>query len=229
MWRSLATRGWSAQARGVLAACCLGGAGPAAAAELEVSLASIDGAVLVDAVVSLHSTEASARIRPVVADLDQRDGQFVPRVLPVTVGTMVGFPNSDKVRHHVYSFSPTKRFELPLFSGRAGTPVTFDRAGVAVLGCNIHDWMVAYVVVLDTPHFAMSDAAGRARIEAPPGDYTLRVWHERLPSDAAAPERALVLDAGGGAEHFELELGSPPLPQVNDRRLRPPPERRRDP
>jgi plastocyanin len=206
--------------RAALLASCLAWTGMAASAELVVMLDSGSEGVP-DAVVSLHSPEAAAALVPGQADLDQRDSQFDPRVLAITRGTTVGFPNRDKVRHHVYSFSPVKRFELPLFSGRAGTPVTFDRVGVATLGCNIHDWMIAHVVVLDTPYFARSDAAGRAVLDAPPGTYSLRVWHERL-APGTPVDRELVLDDRGRAESITLELAAPAPPRASDRRLRRP-------
>ena len=85
--------------------------------------------------------------------MDQRGSQFVPHVLPVQAGTSVTFPNSDQIRHQVYSFSASKRFELPLYAGTSASPIRFDQPGIVVLGCNIHDWMIGYVVVLDTPYF----------------------------------------------------------------------------
>jgi plastocyanin len=170
------------------------------------------GIAVTDAVVSLHSPAAERAARAGTADLDQRDSQFAPHVLPITVGTAVGFPNSDRVRHHVYSFSPIKRFELPLFSGRAAAPVTFGQAGVATLGCNIHDWMIAYVVVLDTPYFGRSDADGRATIDAPPGEYRLRIWHERLRPAEPVPEREIRLGAAEASETVNLQLAPRALP-----------------
>ena len=98
---------------------------------------------------------------------------FTPRVSVVETGTSVGFPNSDDVLHHVYSFSPAKRFELPLYSGRPASTVVFDQPGVVVLGCNIHDWMIGWIVVLDTPHHARSDDEGLVRLQVPDGDYQL--------------------------------------------------------
>ena len=132
--------------------------------------------------------------------LDQRNTQFVPRVSVVTVGTPVSFPNSDNVRHQVYSFSPAKRFELPLYSGKPAAPVVFATPGVVELGCNIHDWMLAYVVVVDTPYHAITDARGQARIQAPAGTYTLRVWHPGL--------------AGGKVHEERVVLSSSPLDKV---------------
>lgn len=184
----------------------------AAAAEVEIAVVGLeDGRArpLADAVVSLHRAGAPppAGGRAV---LDQRDSTFVPGVLPVAAGTRVSFPNSDNTLHHVYSFSPAKRFELPLYSGRQAEPVLFDTPGVVVLGCNIHDWMVAHVVVLDTPHFGRTDQAGRVRLQAPPGDYRLRVWHAR---QGDRVEQALQLPAAGTRRQVRIAL-QPPVPNA---------------
>jgi plastocyanin len=181
------------------------------------------GLPVVDAVLSLHSPAAAARAArapAASAQLDQRDYQFVPHVLPVATGTRVEFPNSDAVRHHVYSFSPAKRFELPLYGGTGAGPVQFDRAGVATLGCNIHDRMVAYVVVLDSPYFVRTGGDGIATLEAPPGEYELRVWHERLPAGALASQRVGLADVA-----VERQLTLPltpaaPAAATTDARLR---------
>lgn len=209
-------------ARCLLAVALLAGTAAAAAANLRVRVEA-GAAPVADAVLSLHSTAAAAAARrapPVGARLDQREGQFVPRVLPVTTGTRVDFPNSDKVRHHVYSFSPTKRFELPLFGESGAAPVLFDRAGVATLGCNIHDWMVAYVVVLDTPYFARSGADGVSTLTAPEGDYELQVWHPGLPAAGVAPRR-VSLTAATPELQWPLPLApTPPSGDSTDPRLR---------
>ncbi|GAB3193410.1 methylamine utilization protein [Hydrogenophaga aquatica] len=146
------------------------------------------GRPVAEAVVYLESAAAAAAARPMTGvELVQKDKAFVPSVLPVTRGTSVSFPNRDTVRHHVYSLSPVKRFELKLYAGTPANPVVFDQPGVAVLGCNIHDEMVAWVVVLDTPHFAQSQADGRAELRGvPPGEYRLMVWHPNLPVGAPA-------------------------------------------
>jgi plastocyanin len=191
-------------------------ASQAVAAELRVRVSGTgDGgtartqAPLDDAVASLHPVTGGAPTGG-RAVLDQRDATFVPGVLPVGVGTHVAFPNSDNTLHHVYSFSPAKRFELPLYSGRQAEPVVFDKEGVVTLGCNIHDWMVAHVVVLDTPYFARTGADGSATIEAPPGDYTLRVWHAR---QRAPFEAAVRIGDGVASRDVRLSL-APPVPQV---------------
>ena len=112
------------------------------------------------------------------ARMDQVDKAFVPGVLPVVVGTQVAFPNSDNIRHHVYSFSRAKNFELPLYKGQEAPPVLFDKPGVVKIGCNIHDWMSAIILVLPNSYYATTDTEGRFSLPAlKPGTYTLTAWH----------------------------------------------------
>jgi plastocyanin len=128
------------------------------------------------------------------AIMDQQDLQFVPHVLVVQTGTEVAFPNGDDVSHHVYSFSETKPFELGLYKGDQYPPVPFDRAGIVVLGCNIHDGMLGYIVVVDTPHFAKTDEQGIALIEkVPSGDYVLAAWTPRARPAALPPTQQLTV------------------------------------
>ncbi len=147
--------------------------------------AAIPGAVVfvqapsVPPTVSQHAT----------AVVDQVEKTFVPGILPIMVGTYVRFPNHDQIQHHVYSFSPTKTFELPLYKGEAAPPVLFDKVGVVKIGCNIHDWMSGIILVLPTPHFTVTDASGKYVLEnVPEGNYTLVVWHAQSnvkPEDTA--------------------------------------------
>lgn len=175
---------------------------------------------LPDAVVSARRVGAAT---PVVAGkgiMDQRYSQFVPGVLPITVGSMVVFPNSDNIRHQVYSFSPAKPFDLPLYAGTPAAPQRFDKPGVVVIGCNIHDWMIGYIVVLDTPYFAKTDADGKATLALPPGRYAVRTWHPRQAGDA--PEETV--DVGDGAAVplvVHLKLTPPAPPRRGVRRLSP--------
>jgi hypothetical protein len=116
----------------------------------------------------------------------------------VTAGTAVSFPNRDTVRHHVYSFSPVKKFEIKLYVGTPTAPVVFDSPGIAVLGCNIHDTMAAWVVVVDTPHHGLTGADGQISLpNVPPGAYRLRAWHPGLPPGAPALDQALQVPANG--------------------------------
>ncbi len=112
------------------------------------------------------------------AEVRQRDALFIPAVTPVRVGTAVSFPNLDTVRHNVYSFSPAKTFSLSLYLGTPDQPVVFDKPGEVVIGCNIHDRMLAYVLALDTPYFAKTGANGQVAIAGlVPGDYELHAWY----------------------------------------------------
>ena len=140
------------------------------------------GAPVADAVVSVHPRDAPAPVHPPAEPVTiiQQDQEFSPYVTAIVAGTRIVFPNRDNVQHHVYSVSPAKRFEIPLYIGESTAAIVFDRAGVVTLGCNIHDWMVAYVVVLDTPYFAKTGADGSANITGlAPGSYRLEVWHPR--------------------------------------------------
>ncbi|BFM19136.1 methylamine utilization protein [Gilvimarinus japonicus] len=151
----------------------------ASANALDVSVLDVQGQGVENAVVALRGSEPQLAPAATYAIMDQVGREFVPYVVPVQAGTWVRFPNSDDIRHHVYSFSPAKRFELKLYHGSTAEPVKFDTAGKVVLGCNIHDSMVGYVYVLDTPYYALSDAGGNARITAPAGEYQLEIQHPR--------------------------------------------------
>jgi plastocyanin len=118
---------------------------------------------------------------PSSAVMDQVNMAFVPGVLVVHTGTAVIFPNSDSVAHQVYSFSPTKRFELGLYRGQPHQPVVFDRPGVVILGCNIHDNMLGYIFVTEAQYFGKSDGQGTWRGDAlPAAEYEVAVWSARL-------------------------------------------------
>jgi plastocyanin len=124
---------------------------------------------------------ADAAHAPRAAVMDQRRLQFTPELLIVQTGTAVDFPNSDQTRHQVYSFSPAKPFQLALYAGRAHPPVVFDRPGIVTLGCNIHDQMIGYIYVTDSPWFGLTGRDGHLELhDLPAGDYTVRVWHPRL-------------------------------------------------
>lgn len=191
-----------------LAAALALAAGPAAAAVVDVQALGSDGKPLPEAVVFLESPAARAAVRPLQGvEVEQAQRRFTHRVTVVTVGSEVTFPNRDKVRHHVYSFSPTKTFELKLYSGTPSNPVLFDRSGIAVLGCNIHDSMIAWIAVVETPYHGLADAGGAVHLEGvPPGSYRLRTWHPGLPPGAAAADEPLVVGAGGASVRVQLPL-----------------------
>jgi len=113
--------------------------------------------------------------------MDQRQKQFVPNILVIQTGTGVDFPNSDQIEHQVYSFSQAKTFQLSLYAGHKYPPIVFDRAGLVVLGCNIHDQMIGYIYVTDSPFFARSDESGQWSVhDLPAGRYRLTAWHPRI-------------------------------------------------
>lgn len=178
------------------------------AGALDVTVKDGKGALVPDAVVYALGTTPNTKTARKQAVIDQRDKQFIPYVTALQVGTSVLFPNSDKIRHHVYSFSPAKKFELPLYAGVSSEPVIFDKAGFVTLGCNIHDWMVAYVAVLTTPYFQITGSQGHALLrDLPPGQYTVEVWQ---PSLKGAPEKfaqSVALAPSGAKELlFTLDL-----------------------
>lgn len=175
------------------------------AAALTVEVRDGQDRPLADAVVFLESPAARRLARsPEPAEMGQAGRQFVPQVLVVPVGTPVSFPNRDTVRHHVYSFSPAKKFELKLYIGTPANPVVFDQAGIVVLGCNIHDQMVGWIVVVDTPYYARTGPDGRAVLEAPPGSYRLRSWHPGLAVGAPALDQAVSVT--GGVQGVSLRM-----------------------
>ncbi len=146
----------------ILGLACLLGALPVPAADLRHrSGISGEGSLRIAVVLAVPADPKNAlRARPPADAVDQVDKQFVPYVKPVFVGSKVRFPNSDKIRHQVYSFSPAKKFELPLYGGTDAPPVVFDKPGIIVLGCNIHDWMVGIHLWSETPFFAKTGSGG---------------------------------------------------------------------
>ncbi len=121
-------------------------------------------------------TKEQLSVRP-IATMDQVNRQFSPHILVVNKATKISFPNSDKIKHHVYSFSPAKTFEIKLYSDDKSAPLLFEQTGNVTLGCNIHDWMLGYVYVVDTPWFGTTDEQGNIKFDIPDGKYTLKIWH----------------------------------------------------
>jgi plastocyanin len=164
----------------------LAAAGPLAAApaRLQVNLTDQKGGPVADAVVSLVPLDAPvpAADPAQVHEIMQRDEEFTPFVTVVQVGSTVVFPNRDRVQHHVYSLSKAKKFELPLYDPGQAERLVFDQPGLVTLGCNIHDWMLAYLVVVPTPYYVLTAASGSAALTAPPGRYRLEIWQPRQPT-----------------------------------------------
>lgn len=177
---------------------------PALAASWTLKVQNAAGQPLADAVLAVEVKGQPGRAAAgAVAQMEQRKRQFLPFLLVVQTGTAVNFPNFDTVRHHVYSFSATKKFDLKLYAGTPTEPVLFDKAGVATLGCNIHDDMSAHIVVVDTPHFGKTDGQGQLRLELPAGDHVLKAWHPRLGSPLLS---SFPLRLASGSEPAVLQL-----------------------
>jgi plastocyanin len=185
----------------------LAAAMPAAAAPagLTVTVRNAKGEAVADAVISLLSLDGvTAPAVEATGEIPQEDQEFSAYVTVVQAGTRVVFPNRDTVQHHVYSVSKPKKFELPLYNPGQAESFVFDVSGIVPLGCNIHDWMLAYLVVVPTPWFAQTGATGLATVAAPAGRYRLELWHPRL---ATPVTEEVTLGSGpGAAREFTLTL-----------------------
>ena len=167
---------------------------PAALAGMvTIDVATPSGAAAADAVIVLDPLDGTPPMHREAAIIDQINKRFAPRVSVVRTGTAITFPNSDRIRHQVYSFSPAKTFSLKLYAGSPNTPVIFDHPGLVVLGCNIHDSMVAFVAVVDSPYFAKTTDAGTVSLSLPAGRYRLLAWHPN--AVAAVPPREITVAA----------------------------------
>jgi plastocyanin len=176
----------------------------AQAGSLTVTAFQRDGKALAGAVVMVEAESPAVPAPPPLrATIDQIDLTFVPDVLVVPLNSTVQFPNSDAVSHQVYSFSSARRFQLPLYRGKPYPPVLFDKPGIITLGCNIHDKMLAYIVVTEANYFGRTDANGQWTLpDLPAGKFRLRLWHPLL-NETAGIER---LVEGGNDNTVEIQL-----------------------
>ncbi len=175
---------------------CVGGFAAVPVASVSITVVGPDKKPIPGAVVTVHGVaegNGAKPVAPVKAIVDQVNRAFEPDLLVIPVGSTVEFPNSDSVSHQIYSFSPAKRFQLPLYRGTPYPPVHFDQAGVVTIGCNIHDEMLAYVLVTDAQYFGRTNAKGTWTTEIPKGKYRISVWHPRMNDDAAELDRELTV------------------------------------
>jgi len=190
----------------------------AAGGSLDVHVVAHDGKAVVGAVVMLHGPAGSPPAKPGAFVVDQVDKVFQPDLTVMPVGSTVTFPNSDKVSHQVYSFSPTRKFQLPLYRGTPYPPMKFDMAGIVTLGCNIHDDMIAYLVVTDAAWFGRTGKDGIwTSAELPAGNYRAEIWHPRLREDPPVIETKVALDASR-AGRIEVALSKSLRPEPLDAR-----------
>ncbi|HEX5282422.1 MAG TPA: hypothetical protein VFW28_20260 [Micropepsaceae bacterium] len=189
--------------------------GPAAATTFAVQIVDQDGKAAPNAVVTLTPEGRSMPAPGTRSDaekvIDQRNETFIPLVTVLPRNGHIVFANHDKTKHQVYSFSAIKQFEITLVQGENSPPFLFDKAGIATVGCNIHDHMIAYVVVTDSPWTAVAGADGRAEIaDVPAGNYDVQVWHPQLPPGSNPPTDRIVLSGDTTAYTAKLKLLSPP-------------------
>lgn len=176
---------------------------PLLAGAVEVRVSDRHGEPLQGIVVVAEAVDSPARAGSAGGPVDdaqmtQRNLSFEPEVLVVRAGTDVSFPNEDAVKHHVYSFSPAKRFELALYNGTEHPPERFDTPGIVTLGCNIHDSMIGYVYVTDSPHFGKTGEDGAIRLDGlGDGSYRVTIWHPRIKDDEASLTSEVTI-AGAG-------------------------------
>ncbi len=177
------------------------------AGTLNVAVVDTKNAPVSDAVVYATVLSGARPVGKRTAVVDQVNQQFVPYVSAIQVGTAVTFPNHDNIRHHVYSFSPAKKFELPLYAGIPAEPVIFDKEGIVTLGCNIHDWMLAYIAVLATPYFQITHDEGRASLKnLPSGSYRVQVWQPRMKASPDKVAQTVEVGADNKEVSFNLDL-----------------------
>jgi hypothetical protein len=175
-----------------------------------------------DAVVSLFPNEVS-RMPPAASRLEadkvigQQDETFVPLVSILPVGGSIVFTNADRTMHHVYSFAPIRQFEIVLNSGEKSSGIRFDRAGIAAIGCNIHDQMISYVYVTESPWTVLTGPDGIARFELPAGAYRTQLWHPEMAPGRQVPSTSLVVGATETAATLTLPR-LPVRPRANSRR-----------
>jgi len=185
----------------------------ARASEMVVSLKDSSGQPVANAVVAYHPAAGTPKLRPAGPYvMSQEDIRFNPFILVAPVGAEVQFPNHDKVRHHVYSFSLVKHFEIKLYGRDETRAISFDHPGVVSLGCNIHDQMMGFVFVTDTPYTAKSGPRGEAVLEdLPPGPGVLTVWQPFLRSNKNEMDQAVSIPVQGETRvALTLNLRPPP-------------------
>ena len=153
------------------------------ASDVDVLVVDRDGQPVADVVVYAIRVDGQTPNPAPTANavMDQVGKRFVPHLLVVQKGTSVEFPNSDTVAHHVYSFSKPNRFMLPMYKGEKHPPVTFEHSGVVILGCNIHDRMLGYILVIDSATYTKTNGSGKASLSLDkPNDYEIKIWSPRV-------------------------------------------------
>lgn len=178
-------------ARAAVAFLTLSVSSSAFAEKLQFVVTDNDNTPLSDVVIEPHSNASASGQSQPVAVIDQVDKRFQPQQILIQSGQSVDFPNSDNIRHHVYSFSKAKSFELKLYADTPENPVQFPTHGVVVLGCNIHDTMIGYIFVSSSEHSVVTDDSGEATLDTNNVVEKIRVWHKH---QSAGPESLQTID-----------------------------------
>lgn len=199
---------------GLSAAVLIFAALPAAAASVKLQVADQGGKPLADAVAVLvpeGGSDALPKLAPRDHYIDQKNETFMPLVEVVTAGDQVIFRNSDRTRHHVYTFSPLGQFEFVLKPNESSTPVKLQKPGVIPVGCNIHDFMINYLFVAETRWAGKSDAQGTVVLnDVPAGSYTVKWWHPRQRPGAQPVVQTLSVTGEQASASVTLSVMPPP-------------------
>lgn len=180
---------------------------PLQAGSLAVRVVDARQEPLPDAVVYLTSDQPHMPATDKSFEIDQKDKMFHPFVTIMPAGARASFPNRDGIGHHVYSFSPPKNFQLPLSEQESTDTILFDKPGVVTVGCNIHDWMVAYIYVVDTDYYAKTDSNGLAEIDSlPAGTYEIHVAHPGMKPTQPLTRLIEVTADSVGSQEFSLQI-----------------------
>ena len=176
------------------------------AADLQITIKDQNNEPVTNVVVKLVAMNHKVKLVPDEQIIDQIDKEYVPQVVVVIKGGNVSFPNKDNIKHHVYSFSQAKQFELPLYEGTPANPVSFEKEGVVVLGCNIHDWMRGYIYVSDSPYVLIGDEQGQVKFSNLPQDsYLVSIWHPQIKSSFETVKISLTQEQSI-KEGYQIEL-----------------------
>jgi plastocyanin len=203
----ISVHSWATRARVMAALFLCAWTGAVQADAITVTVTDREGLPVSDVAVFVETPGTATKIAApgTSAVMDQVDQRFVPHILVVQTGTEVEFPNSDTVAHHVYSFSHPNHFKLPIYKGHAHPPVNFDENGIVILGCNIHDHMLAYIVVVDTPVFAKTNGDGVAVLDAAPvAGAKVSIWSPRFREDTEVLSVTVADAAADNAIAFQL-------------------------
>lgn len=190
-------------------------AAEARASTLEITIKDRDGEPVVGAAVFWRPPAGKERVASAgtTSVMDQVDTRFVPHILIVQAGTSVEFPNSDTVAHHVYSFSHPNQFKLPIYKGDAHPPVTFSDSGIVILGCNIHDNMLGYILVVDSASFGKTDAQGKLHMETGLDGGDIVIWSPRFRDS----EDVMVRSLSDGDTQINFQLSKPLRPAFDEK------------